>query len=88
MNSIMQQLINQKVNSISPQDLLSLASQHKVSITMDQANDVVAILRSEKIDIANQEQVHRLLNRLQTEIDPYVSKVVTQLLDQFSHYLT
>ncbi|WP_088102493.1 DUF2624 family protein [Halalkalibacter urbisdiaboli] len=88
MNAIMQQLINQKVNSLTPQDLLDLASQHQIQLNQQQAEKVVSIIKSEKIDVANQDQIHHVLNRLQNEIDEHVSNVINQLLQQFSHYLS
>jgi len=87
MNVIMQQLVNNKVNSLTTKDLLDLANQYNIQLTANQAEKVIAILRTEQIDVANQAQVHRIIHRLQTEVDPYVSSVIQQLLQQFSQYL-
>ncbi|GAE33421.1 DUF2624 family protein [Halalkalibacter akibai] len=87
MNVIMQQLVNNKVNSLTTKDLLDLATQYNIQLTANQAEKVIAILRTEQIDVANQAQVHRIIHRLQTEVDPYVSSVIQQLLQQFSQYL-
>ncbi|TWI57771.1 DUF2624 family protein [Halalkalibacter nanhaiisediminis] len=87
MNAFMQQLVNHKINSLTKDELLQLARQHQITLNLDQAQKVITILRSEDINIANQEQVNRILHRLQTNIDPYVSSVVNQLLKQFGSYL-
>lgn len=87
MNAIMQQLVNQKVNSLSSQDLLQLATQYNISLSPKQADQVIAILRSEQINVADQAQIQRILQRLQTEVDSHVSSVIQQLLQQFSQYL-
>jgi ribosomal protein L22 len=87
MNAIMQQLINNKVNSLTTKELLDLASQNNINLSFTQAKKVISILRSEKIDIANKTQVERMIQRLQTEVDPYVSSVIQQLLHQFNQYL-
>ncbi|WP_413380156.1 DUF2624 family protein [Alkalihalobacillus sp. 1P02AB] len=87
MNPIMQQLINHKVNSLSSTELLQLSQQYQIPLNEQQANQVIQIIRSEKINVANTEQIHRILNRLQTEIDPYVANVVQQLMQQFNQYL-
>ncbi|MBP3951273.1 DUF2624 family protein [Bacillus suaedae] len=87
MNAIMQQLVNQKVNSLSSQDLLQLAAQYNISLSTKQADQVIAILRSEQINVADQAQIQRILQRLQTEVDSHVSSVIRQLLQQFSQYL-
>ncbi|WP_332690976.1 DUF2624 family protein [Halalkalibacter lacteus] len=87
MNAIMQQLINNKINSLTTTELLDLASQHNINISSNQAEKVISILHSEKIDVANKAQIERMIQRLQNEVDPYVSSVVQQLLHQFSQYL-
>ncbi|MCM3712858.1 DUF2624 domain-containing protein [Halalkalibacter oceani] len=87
MNVIMQQLVNNKVNSLTPSELLQLAKQYQIPLTSEQADKVIAVLRSEDIDVANQAQVSRMIHRLQTEVDSHVSGVIQQLLQQFSHYL-
>ncbi|WP_332632133.1 DUF2624 family protein [Halalkalibacter flavus] len=87
MNAIMQQLVNNKVNSLTANELLNLANQYNIALTRQQAEKVISILRLEQIDVANQAQVQRIIHRLQTEVDPYVSSVVQQLLQQFSQYL-
>ena len=87
MNAFMQQLVNHKINSLTKDELLQLARQHQITLNPDQAQKVITILRSEDINIANQEQVNRILHRLQTNIDPHVSSVVNQLLKQYGSYL-
>lgn len=87
MNAFMQQLVNNKVNSLTSTELLNLATQYNIHLSTDQANQVIAILRSEQIDVANQTQVERIIHRLQTEVDEHVSSVIQQLLQQFSQYL-
>ena len=87
MNAIIQQLVNQKINSLTQSDLIQLAKQYQISLSQDQAVKVISILRSETIDVSNQAQVNRLIHRLQTEVDQHVGNVVKQLLQQFGHYL-
>ncbi|GAF65932.1 DUF2624 family protein [Alkalihalobacillus trypoxylicola] len=87
MNPFIQQMVNNKVNGITPRELLTLSKQYQVPLNEQQAVKVVQILRSEKIDVSNTEQLHRILNRLQVEIDPHVASVVQQLMSQFSKYL-
>lgn len=87
MNPLIQQIANQKINSITKEELLSLASQHGIYISHEQADKVISILRSETINIADHNQVERMLYRLQTEVDPYVANVIKQLLNQFAPLL-
>ncbi|WP_227934954.1 DUF2624 family protein [Alkalihalobacillus deserti] len=87
MNVFMQQLVNNKVNSLTSKELLDLAAQYNIQLSPQQAKEVIAILRSEQIDVSNQAQVEKIIHRLQTEVDEYVSSVIQQLLQQFSQYL-
>ncbi|ERN54780.1 DUF2624 domain-containing protein [Alkalihalophilus marmarensis] len=87
MNSIMQQLVNQKVNSLTAGELMQLSSQYQIPLTKDQAEGVINVLREEQIDVGNADQVNKIIQKLQTEVDPHVSSIVTQLLQQFGHFL-
>ncbi|WP_368504783.1 DUF2624 domain-containing protein [Alkalihalophilus sp. As8PL] len=88
MNSIMQQLVNQKVNSLTAAELMQLSSQYQIPLNQQQAEGVIDVLREEHIDVGNQAQVNRILQRLQTDVDPHVSTIVSQLLQQFGHFLS
>ncbi|WP_078552801.1 DUF2624 family protein [Bacillus alkalicellulosilyticus] len=87
MNPVIIQMVNMKVNSLTKQELLGLAQQHNISLTPDQATQVMTVLKSENIDVTNQQQVQRIISRLKNEVDPHVSNVVSQLLQQYGHYL-
>lgn len=87
MNPFILQIANQKINSITKEELLSLAYQNGIQINEAQAEKVIQILRSEPINIADHRQVERMLYRLQTEVDPYVANVIRQLLNQYAPLL-
>ncbi|MFV8826673.1 DUF2624 domain-containing protein [Alkalihalobacterium sp. APHAB7] len=87
LNPFFQQMINHKINSLTKKELVALSHQHQMPITEKQASEVIQVLQSEPIDVGDRTQVERLINRLQTEVDPYVSKVITQLLNQYGHLL-
>ncbi|BAB05106.1 DUF2624 domain-containing protein [Halalkalibacterium halodurans] len=87
MNPFMIQMVNQKLNSLTAPELLQLAKQYGIPLTGNQAKDVIAILRSESVDVGNEAQVKRLIERLQQETDPQLAQTINQLLTQFSHLL-
>ena len=87
MNAFIQQMVNQKVNNITKEELLSLSKQHQMPINEAQAEKVIAILRSEKIDVSNVEQCERIVQRLKSEVDSHVSGLIKQLLDQYAPML-
>ena len=87
MNAFILQMVNQKVNNFTKDELLSLSRQHQMPINETQAAKVISILRSEKIDVGNVAQCERLVERLQTEVDSHVSGLIKQLLDQYAPML-
>lgn len=87
MNVFMQQLINQKINSITAPELVKQAQKNQIQLSQSQAQKVVSILQTEKIDVGNQEQVERILAKLQTETDSHIASTIQQLLQQYSHLL-
>ncbi|WP_059102562.1 DUF2624 domain-containing protein [Shouchella shacheensis] len=87
MNFIMQQLVNQKINSMTEPEFLQLARQHGYSLSPAQAKKVLSIIHSEKVDVGNRQQVDAIIHRLQTETDAHVAGIVQELLGQFEHLL-
>lgn len=87
MNVFIQQLINQKINSLTVAELIKQAEKNNISITNHQAEQVISILKTEKIDVGNAAQVERLIHKLQTETDSHVANTIEQLLQQYSHLL-
>ncbi|WP_078428835.1 DUF2624 domain-containing protein [Alkalihalobacterium alkalinitrilicum] len=88
MNPFIQQMINHKINSLTKKELITLSHQHQMPINGGQASKVIQIIQSEPIDIGNRSQVERMIQRLQNEVDPHVSKLVNQLLNQYGHLLS
>ncbi|MDE5413923.1 DUF2624 domain-containing protein [Alkalihalobacterium chitinilyticum] len=87
LNPFFQQMINHKINSLTTKELVALSHQHQMPITAEQASKVIQVIQSEPIDVGNRTQVERMIKRLQTEVDPNVSKVISQLLNQYGHLL-
>lgn len=87
MNPFLQQIINQKINSITATELVKQAEKNQINLSETQAQKVVSILKTEKIDVGNPEQVERILEKLQTETDSHVAGTIQQLLQQYSHLL-
>lgn len=87
MNPFIKQMINNKVNSLTKAELLALSEQHQMPINEAQAEKVLEIIQSNPVDVGNKQQINTLINRLKTEVDPYVSQLVTELLGQYGHLL-
>ncbi len=48
MNPFLLQIVNQKINSLTAKDLLQLATQHQIQLSIEQSKKIITILRTEK----------------------------------------
>lgn len=87
MNPFIIQMVNFKINQLTPEDLVQLSAQHQVPVTMQQAKKIIAVLKTETIDVSNKQQVERMIDKLQQLDDPYLSSVMSSLLNQFGHLI-
>lgn len=87
MNFIMQQLVNQKINSISKEEFMQLAEKQGYPLSSEQADSVLRILRQQTINVGNKKQVESIIYQLTKETDSYVSSTVSQLFQKYSHML-
>lgn len=76
MNPFLQQMINHKLNTLSAEELIALASQYNIQLTDSQAAKVVRILREEKIDVANAKQRERILKKIEAVTNPQVAQTI------------
>jgi len=83
MNPFVQQMINHKINTLTPKQLQNLGSQYQVNITIEQARQIIDILHHEPINIADETQRKRLLNKIAKEVDPSVAQKTKKLLEEF-----
>ncbi len=89
MNSnFIQQYINHKINTITPNELVQLANSQGIQISKQEASQVIAIVRSEKIDITNTRQIKRLLAKIKREVNPRAMKQTEKLLAAYYNKLT
>lgn len=87
-NKFIQHIINHKINTITPRELVQLASSQGIQISKKEASQVIAIVRSEKINIANPKQINRLLAKIKQEVNPTAMKQTEKLLATFYNKLT
>lgn len=83
MNPFVQQMINYKINTLSPAKLTKLASQYDIPITMGQARIITAIMHEEEVDILDKEQCKRMLAKISQHVDPTVAQKIKALLEIF-----
>jgi hypothetical protein len=78
-NSFIHQMVNQKINTIDRKGLLSIASKYNISITPAQADQIVGVLKKERIDITNTEQRKRILKEVASVAGTETARKVNSL---------
>jgi hypothetical protein len=81
---IFENIINHKVNTITTEELLKYAQQFQVKISRDQANKIASYLRSEKVNIFNDNARASLVREIAKIAGPETAKEVNRLFIQFT----
>jgi hypothetical protein len=76
MNPFLQQMINHKLNNLSGEELIALASQYNIQLTETQAAQIIRILRQEKIDVSDVEQRERIIKKIEAVTNPQVAQTI------------
>ncbi|RXI99425.1 DUF2624 family protein [Anaerobacillus alkaliphilus] len=87
MNPFIIQMVNHKLNTIKKDELIQLARQYQFTITDNQAQKIIAILRSENIDVTNLGQRERILAKIKQQVDAKTEKQMNEMLKQYDKYL-
>ncbi|MCD8500657.1 MAG: DUF2624 domain-containing protein [Bacillaceae bacterium] len=87
MNPLILQIVNNKLNTLSETELSNAAKQYGFSITSQQAKKIITILRSETINIADENQRTRILTNIRNEVDQETERKFFALLKQYEQYL-
>lgn len=61
---LFEMMVNHKINQIRPDELLSLAKQHQISLTQKQAYDITALLAGKNINIFDIRQRQNVLGQI------------------------
>ena len=81
MNPLVRQFINNKINTITPEDLINLGNIYQIRLSRNQAIKIVKILRREKINIENRAQLDRILRQIGTEVGVDVQYKIQSILN-------
>ncbi|MRX71283.1 DUF2624 family protein [Bacillus lacus] len=79
---LIQKLVNQKLNTISPEELLKFAAQYKISITQDQSAKVAKLLKGKNINVFDEKEKKSLLESVSSITSPQTAQQVNKLLQQ------
>lgn len=82
LNPITKHLINQKINQISVNGLINYASRYGIFLSVEQAIKIVRILKKQRINIENKQQIMQIIRMIETQISPSVRNKVVNLIKQ------
>ncbi|MGO4887202.1 DUF2624 family protein [Anaerobacillus sp. MEB173] len=87
MNPFIYQLVNNKINQLTVEELLQLSSQYNYSLTNNDAKKIISILHSEVINVTDEEQRKRILKRIEKEVSPKIAREIQSLIQHYTSYL-
>lgn len=84
MNPFIQQFLNQKINSLTSDELIKHGQTYNIKLTTDEAIKIINILKSEPyIDINDNEQHRKIIKKIGKEINLTLARKANDLLNQF-----
>lgn len=86
MNPIIRQMVNQRIQSLTPKELIRLSKDYNLNLTVKQAKQILTILHRKPFDIGNESLVKQVNHELKS-LDPSLYKKVRTLLKPYEQYL-
>ena len=83
--NIYQQIINKKLNTLSPEELIQYAQQYNIVITNDQAKKIIKLVKEKngKVNVFNASERLQLMKELAKITGHDTAKKVNQLFMEF-----
>jgi Mn-dependent DtxR family transcriptional regulator len=79
---IVQQIVNKKVNNITPKELLKYSKQYNIPLTDQQAQTLVSVIRQQPVNIYNFEERRNLIKQIAQVTDRETARRVNELFQQ------
>lgn len=86
MNSVIRDLINEKVRSLTLKELIRFSKKEGISLTVKDARRILSIIDTNNFDISNQTKVKNIRKQLQQEFPNHYKRALV-LLKPYEHYL-
>ena len=83
MNAFIKQLVNQKMNRMTPMELKNLGEKYGTKISHTEAEEVMKIIRSMNFDIFNEQDRRSVLNNIANSTNPDLAKNLEALFNRF-----
>ncbi|MEH7388091.1 DUF2624 domain-containing protein [Bacillus sp. JJ1521] len=83
--NIYQQIINQKLKTLTPDDLIKYGKPYDIQVTKAQATNVLKLIRKKKnMNIFNSDEKNQLLREIAQITSPEVARKLNQLFIKFT----
>lgn len=80
---MVKQLVNQKINTLSSEELVKLSKQYGLQISRPQAASITKLLKGKHIDIFNDQERHGILRTISKQTNPQLASQINQLFKNF-----
>ncbi|RDI43982.1 DUF2624 domain-containing protein [Falsibacillus pallidus] len=81
---LLQNVVNHKINTVTPEELLKYAKQYNVQINQNQAEKIANHIRGKNINIFDDAQRSKLVRDVAKIAGPSVAKELNALFIQFT----
>lgn len=81
---LFEMMINHKVNTITPDELLRLAKQYNVSLTTQQAKAVSAIVAGKNINVFNKDERLKALKQVEAKTGLATANELEEIFNQLT----
>ncbi|WP_265181967.1 DUF2624 domain-containing protein [Geomicrobium sp. JCM 19055] len=80
-------IIQQYIKNMSPQQLVSMAHERGIDITIDEASKLLHLARTEKVNLKDQASVYAFINKVEKATSKEHAMLLHDLYAQFGHRL-
>jgi ribosomal protein L9 len=80
--SLLEKIVNQKLNRMTKEELLKLAKKHQISITVQQAEQIIPQIKGKNINIFNSTERAQLIKKIAKITSPEVARKINKLFQE------
>ncbi|MFZ3588175.1 DUF2624 domain-containing protein [Bacillus sp. DJP31] len=81
---LLEQIVNQRLNRLTKDDLLRYSKQHDITLTNQQAEKIVGLIRGKNINIFDPTERVSLIKQVATITTPTIAKKINELFQEFT----
>jgi len=79
----MKQVINLKMNTLTPQELLRLGNKYQLTLSSQQAKKIVDIIKERKINVFNSSERGQLLQKITESTNSDIAQQIEYIFSNF-----